>query len=85
MMEFLQENWPWVATALGAVGIVSKNTVTANNARTSASKAHERVDETRQAVSDIRECVARIETHYKHTKESIDEIKRRLDDGKAQP
>jgi hypothetical protein len=77
-MESLQANWPIVGGFLAGAIAWGKTLTNVASARASATKAHERIDKTEAAVSDIREAVARIETHYEHTMKAVETIQREL-------
>lgn len=75
----LQENWAVVTGFVAGAVAWGKTAVTSSSARESATKAHERINDTQKDVADIRECVGKMGAHYEHTMKSIDEIKRKLE------
>ena len=78
----LQDNWAVVAGfAVGAVAW-GKTVVTSSSARASASKAHERINETDKAVSEIKQSTARTETHCEHIMKTLAEMKQEMRDSR---
>lgn len=76
--QSLQDNWHIVTSAVVGVATLGKTSLTASNAKKSATKAHERIDKTRDDITVIRESMARIETNNTHIMSGIDELKQEM-------
>jgi hypothetical protein len=77
-LEELRDNWAIVAGfAAGAVAW-GKTAMTADSARRSATKAHERADEATKDMTAMKDSIARLETHAEYTVKGIDELRSAL-------